>query len=51
MRKFRGQALIEYGLLLALVVGIVVVAVGLFGTALTALFSQITSKITSGLAS
>ena len=45
MRKFRGQALIEYGLLLALVVGIVVTFVTLFGGTLTTLFSNIVSGI------
>jgi Flp pilus assembly pilin Flp len=50
MRKFRGQALIEYGLLLVLVVAIVVAALAVFGSTLTDLFSSINSKIADALA-
>jgi Flp pilus assembly pilin Flp len=50
MRKFRGQALIEYGLLLVLVVAIVVAALAVFGSTLTDLFSSINTKIADALA-
>jgi Flp pilus assembly pilin Flp len=49
MRKFRGQALIEYGLLLVLVVGIVVAALLVFGSTLTDLFTGINAKIQGAL--
>jgi Flp pilus assembly pilin Flp len=49
MRKFRGQALIEYGLLLVLVVGIVVLALAVFGGTLGQLFSTINSQITAAV--
>ena len=49
MRKFRGQALVEYGLLLVLVVGIVVGALVLFGSTLTTLFNGINSQIAAAL--
>jgi Flp pilus assembly pilin Flp len=50
MRKFRGQALIEYGLLLVLVVAIVVAALTVFGDTLNNLFSSINEKISTALA-
>ena len=49
MRKFRGQALVEYGLLLVLVVSIVVGALVLFGSTLTTLFDGINTKISNAL--
>jgi Flp pilus assembly pilin Flp len=49
MRKFRGQALIEYGLLLVLVVGIVVAALLVFGSTLGGLFDTINSKISGAV--
>ena len=49
MRKFRGQALIEYALLLGLVITVVGVALLAFNGTLSSLFSTLNDKITSAL--
>jgi pilus assembly protein Flp/PilA len=41
----RGQGLFEYSLIILLVALVLIVVVGIFGTQLSTLFSQITSAI------
>ena len=41
----RGATAVEYGLMVALIAAVIVVAVGLLGTRLTALFTEVSTKI------
>ena len=41
----RGATAVEYGLMVALIAAVIVVAVGLLGTKLTQLFTDVTTKI------
>jgi len=49
MRRFAAQSLIEYGLLIATVVVLVIAALVLFGNTLSELFNGINAAIASAL--
>ena len=44
-RNEDGATAVEYGLLVALIAGVIVVAVGLLGTKLTGIFTTVTTAI------
>jgi len=45
MKKFRGQTLVEYGILVALVAIVVITALLALGPAIAALFTTVTNSI------
>ena len=45
MKKFRGQTLVEYGILVALVAIVVIAALLLLGPAIASLFDKVTNSI------
>lgn len=51
LRRKKGQAMVEYGLIIALIAIVVIVALGLLGKQLLGLFNNVTSQITSSSAS
>ena len=49
MRRFVAQSLIEYGLLIATVVVLVIAALAIFGGTLTSMFNSINSQISNAV--
>ncbi len=45
MKNFRGQALVEYGIIIALVALIAIAALTFLGPAIAALFTKVTSSV------
>ena len=47
VQKFRGQALVEYGLVLALIAVVAVLVLGVLGGAVSGILSTIAAKVTA----
>ncbi len=45
MKNFRGQALVEYGIIIALVALVAIVALNFLGPAIAGLFTKVTSSV------
>lgn len=48
-KEEEGQGLVEYGLLVLLVVGVVIIAINLFDTQIQTIFTNITNRITTAI--